>query len=213
MSLNVKICGITTAESAQVSADAGAKYLGFVFFDKSPRNLTMQAARILGPQLPIGPDRVGVFVNAEPATIYDAVKALSLNWIQLHGSESAEYIENLKQQIDCKIIKAFSISDADDLQKTALYRDHVDAYLFDAKPPKGAILPGGNNISFPWEILKGHTIDKMWFLAGGISKENLSEAALISGAKQVDISSSVESAPGKKDHEKIQAFLDVAAKI
>ena len=217
MNIDVKICGITDAETARVAADAGARYLGFVFFDKSPRNLTIEAATALGPKLPTGParrpERVGVFVNAKFDLIKEAAKALSLDWIQVHGAETREDIAQIKGVTGCRIIKAFGIASAEDFKAVDMFKDHVDAYLFDAKPPKGADLPGGNAISFPWALLKGQKFDKPWLLAGGLKAETIEAAIDASGATMLDVSSGVESAAGVKDHQKIQAFLDAAAKI
>ena len=213
MNIDVKICGITDAQTAHVAASAGARYLGFIFFDKSPRNLTLAAARILGPQLPVGPDRVGVFVNADLDLIKQAAKALSLDWIQVHGAETPEDIAQIKDGTGCLVIKAFGIASAEDFKAVDMFKGHVDAYLFDAKPPKGADLPGGNAISFPWALLKGRQFDKPWLLAGGLSAETIKAAVDASRTRILDVSSGVESAPGIKDHQKIQAFLDAAAKI
>ncbi|PCI60193.1 MAG: N-(5'-phosphoribosyl)anthranilate isomerase, partial [Kordiimonadales bacterium] len=171
MAVDVKICGITEAEHAHFAAEHGARWLGFVFFEKSPRNLSLEAAEALGKILPTGPKRVGVFVNASDTLLKAAIAALSLDAVQLHGDETPADAKRLKELLGVKIIKAVAISNEDDITKADPFLPHVDRILFDAKPPKGAVLPGGNAVSFPWHILKGKGLPYRWMLAGGLTAE------------------------------------------
>ena len=213
MSCDVKICGIIEANHAHAAAMHGANWLGFVFFPASPRNLSIEAARKLAQQLPAGPKRVGVFVNAPDALLKDAVAALSLDAVQLHGAEAPEDAGRIKDMLGVRIIKAVAVSTEADIEKADAYLPHVDRILFDAKPPKGALLPGGNAVSFPWHILKGKTLPYKWMLAGGLTPENVAKAIAASGATALDISSGVEVEPGKKSSALIQAFLSAVKAV
>ena len=207
MTLAVKICGISEAKHAHTAANTGAAFLGFVFFQKSPRNLTLEAAKALEPALPTSPKRVGVFVDADDALISGAAEALKLDLLQLHGKETPDEVARLKVLTGLPVIKAIAVSDEADLSKADPFISHVDYILFDAKPPKGATLPGGNAVSFPWHILDGKKLPYKWFLAGGLTPKNAREALAASGACYLDISSGVETAPGKKSSPLIKAFL------
>ena len=208
--LNVKICGIRTADAARTAAGAGAAMLGFVFFPPSPRHLSLAAARALAPALPAGPERVGVFVNADDKLLHDAVTALKLDVIQLHGQESPARAKAIREMLGVKIIRAVGVRGGDDFDGLEAYLPHVDAFLFDAKPPIGARLPGGNARSFPWGLMQHFRLDIPWMLAGGLTANNLADAVALSGASAVDISSGVEKTPGNKDAALIEAFLDAA---
>jgi len=210
MPIDVKICGISEAAHAHAAAMYGARWLGFVFFPKSPRNLTVEAARKLAQQLPAGPKRVGVFVDAPDALLESATTALSLNAVQLHGHETPEDAARIKGMLGVRIIKAVTVSTEADLEKAEPYIPNVDRILFDAKPPEGAVLPGGNAVSFPWHILAGKKLPYKWMLAGGLTPENVREAITQSRAGALDVSSGVETAPGKKSSVLIQAFLSAA---
>ncbi len=210
MSVDVKICGLSTPETVAAAAEAGAAYLGFMFFEPSPRNLSIEAAQDLAPHIPRGPARVGVFVNADAALLEAAVNALDLDWLQLHGKESPDEVARLKQKTGLRVMKAIGVSEAEDVAKASEYFDAADAMLFDAKPPKGSILPGGNAVSFPWEIMRGAELPEKWMLAGGLTPNNLAEAVKLSQASILDVSSGVESSPGVKSKSLIEAFLRAA---
>lgn len=207
VTVEVKICGIKDAEHARVAAAAGADYLGFIFFKKSPRNLTLMDAMRLAKELPPGPKRVGVFVNADLPFIEDRVKALNLDIIQLHGGEKPTDVALIKKITGLPVWKAIPVAEDADLESANAYKSIADKILFDAKPPAGADLPGGNAVSFPWHILKGKQADISWLMAGGLTPENALEAITESGAKALDVSSGVEIEPGKKSPELIKAFL------
>ena len=213
MAIDVKICGISDAVHAHAAAMHGATWLGFIFFPPSPRNLTLEAARKLAQQLPVGPKRVGVFVDASDDLLKGAVEALSLNAVQLHGNETPEDAARIKKLLGVKVMKAVSVSTEEDITKADPFLTHVDRILFDAKPPKGAVLPGGNAVSFPWHILGDKKLPYKWMLAGGLNTENVAEAVTASGAAALDISSGVETAPGKKSSALIQDFLRTAKAI
>lgn len=213
MSIHVKICGITDAETANVAAKAGARWLGFVFFEASPRDISIQDAIALRPQLPSSVERVGVFVDAPFSRIEAAVDALDLDYVQLHGLEYPSDAERVREELGVSVIKAYGIREENDLNQIDDFEKVTDLSLFDAKPPRGAKLPGGNAISFPWQIMQTRELEKPWLLAGGLTSENLAEAIKASGAVAVDVSSGVESAPGIKSHEKIQEFLYAAKAI
>ncbi|GHF16747.1 N-(5'-phosphoribosyl)anthranilate isomerase [Kordiimonas sediminis] len=210
MPVDVKICGLTHADHAHLAVDLGARWLGFVHFEKSPRHVSIETARALAPRLPKAGERVGVFVNANLDTIQQMTDILQLDWIQLHGNETPEMAAHIRSLLGRKVIKAIAVSEAEDLVASNRYEGSVDAFLFDAKPPKGAVLPGGNAVSFPWQILAGKTFPVPWLLAGGLTAENLHDAVTLSGAGAVDISSGVESAPGQKDPKRIEDFLKAA---
>lgn len=213
MSIKVKICGITKASDAQIAAEYGAAYLGFMFFEESPRNLTMEEAIALEPDLPVGPERVGVFVGATDEVIGAAIEALKLDWIQLHGQETAVRSHHIRTKFNVKIMKVIAVSGDGDFLQLPLYAQSCDMFLFDAKPVKGAKLPGGMGQKFKWDILKNHHIRRPWLLAGGINVNNLQTAIEDSNARAVDISSGVEKYFGVKDPDKIKAFLEKAAEI
>jgi len=213
MPIDVKICGITEAMHAHAAAMHGAKWLGFIFFEKSPRNLTIADARKLAQSLPVGPKRVGVFVNADDALMQEATQALSLDAVQLHGKETPEDAARIKEKLGVRIIKALGVSEEADIAKADAFTGVADRILFDAKPPADAILPGGNAVSFPWHILKGKTLPYKWMLAGGLTAENALQAIEESGATALDVSSGVETAPGKKASHLIQAFLSAVKTV
>jgi len=208
MAIRTKICGIKTQKAAEAAADAGADLLGFVYYQKSPRHISLSQAELLGPKLPSGPSRVGVFVDADHSDIKIMAKALWLDYLQLHGSETIVEAAALKDLTGCKIIKCFAVAERADLIPARAWSGVADMVLFDAKPPAGSELPGGNAICFPWEIMQGFAEDTPWLLAGGLTVLNVSDAVWASGAKGVDVSSGVESAPGIKDTKLIKAFLD-----
>lgn len=213
MAVDVKICGISDAMHAHAAAMHGAAWLGFIFFPPSPRNLTLEAARKLAQQLPIEPKRVGVFVDASDDLLKDAVEALSLDVVQLHGSETPADAARIKKLLGVRIIKAIGVSTEDDIALADPFLPHVDRILFDAKPPKGAELPGGNAVSFPWHILRAKNLPYKWMLAGGVNAGNVADAVSASGANALDVSSGVEVSPGKKSSSAIQSFLQTVKTI
>ena len=207
--ISVKICGLKTAEHIQAVADAGARYVGFVFFEKSPRFVTNEQARALAIDVPIGIMKVGLFVNPSDDYLDSVLSEVPLDMIQLHGDETPERVAQLRKQFGLPIMKVFGISKASDLDVINDY-DAADQFMFDAKPPIDATLPGGNGVAFDWRILKTAKIEKPWMLAGGLTANNVSEAIKLSGTMQVDVSSGVESAKGIKDKTLINEFISAA---
>ncbi len=208
--MHVKICGLSTPESVSAAVQAGARYLGFVFFPKSPRNVTPQQARDLALDVPAGVAKVALVVNADDREIADILAAVPIDMLQLHGSESPERVAEIKQRFGLPVMKAVGVATADDLPALDAYAAVADQLLLDAKAPKGYDLPGGNGLSFDWRLIAGREFARPWVLAGGLTPDNVAEAVRLTGARQVDVSSGVESAPGVKDLNRIAAFVRAA---
>lgn len=208
--VRVKICGLSRPEDVVATAKAGAVYAGFVFFAKSPRNISIDQARALAVEAPLGLAKVALMVNPDDALLAAVNGAVPLDMIQLHGSESAERVAQVKALTGLPVMKAVGVSSAADLPALDLYSEVADQILIDAKPPQGADLPGGNGLSFDWRLIAGRQWKAPWMLAGGLTPDNVAEAIRLTGAQQVDVSSGVESAPGIKDAERIAAFVSAA---
>jgi len=209
----VKICGLTGPQDVVAAADAGARYVGFVFFPKSPRNVSVQQAKALAAEVPFGVAKVALTVNADDALLDEITQNVAIDILQLHGSESVERVAQIKARTGLPVMKAIGISDADDLQKIVDYGRVADMLLVDAKPPKNADLPGGNGLAFDWRLLAGRKWAVPWMLAGGLTPDNVQQAIQLTGARQVDVSSGMESAPGVKDPAKVAAFVSAAQDI
>ena len=210
MAVRVKICGLRDAASVACAVEAGALYLGFVFFPKSPRNVTIQEARDLAIDVPFGIAKVGLVVNATDAELRAICDTVPLDMLQLHGAETPARVAEIRATYGLPVMKALGVAEAADLEKIAGYEAVADQILLDAKAPKGADLPGGNGLSFDWKLVAGHKFTKPWMLAGGLTPLNVAEAVARTGALQVDVSSGVEAAPGVKDAALIRAFLHAA---
>ena len=209
----VKICGLTGPQDVVAAADAGARYVGFVFFPKSPRNVSVQQAKALAAEVPFGVAKVALTVNADDALLDEITQNVAIDILQLHGSESVARVAQIKARTGLPVMKAIGISDTDDLQKIVDYGRVADMLLVDAKPPKNADLPGGNGLAFDWRLLAGRKWAVPWMLAGGLTPDNVQQAIQLTGARQVDVSSGVESAPGVKDPAKVAAFVSAAQDI
>ena len=205
--ISVKICGLATLDDVRACADAGANYMGLVFFEKSPRNISIDAARELALAAPLGLAKVALVVNPSDAELDAITETVPLDMLQLHGKETPERVSEVKARYGLPVMKAVGIADSDDLPKLESYFGVADQILVDAKPPKGGELPGGNGLSFDWRLIAGRRWPCPWMLAGGLTDENVSEAVRMTGAQQVDVSSGVEDAPGKKNAELIQNFV------
>ena len=208
--MNVKICGLSDTETLSAAISAGARYVGFVFFAKSPRYLDVEKAIELAPHVPPGIAKVALVVNADDATLDAITNAVPLDMLQLHGSESPERVAELKMRYGLPVMKAIGVADAPDLDQIARYAPVVDQLLIDAKPPKNSVLPGGNGLCFDWTLLQGRRWAVPWMLAGGLTPENVGEAIRLTGAKQVDVSSGVETSPGQKSVSLIRSFVVAA---
>lgn len=206
----VKICGISDVEGLQAAVDAGASYVGFVFFPKSPRNVTIETARNLAERVPVGVAKVALVVNADNALLDAITDEVPLDVLQLHGSETPERVLEVKARYGLPVMKAVGVADASDIAALDAYMQVADQVLVDAKPPRNAALPGGNGHAFDWSIIAKRRWPKPWMLAGGLHPDNVAEAIAITGASQVDVSSGVESAPGVKDGALIAKFLRAA---
>lgn len=210
MKLSVKICGLTDARNVAAAVEGGAAYTGFVFYRRSPRWVSFEAVGALINELPRHVTSVGLFVNPTDGELETALAHARLGMIQLHGSESPERVDKVRLLSGLPVIKALGISTARDVLAAKVYEDHADWLLFDAKPPKDATRPGGNAVAFDWTLLKAYTGKTPWFLAGGLTRDNVAGAIKNAGARAVDVSSGVESAPGAKSPAKIRAFLKAA---
>ena len=204
----VKICGLSTADTLAAAVDSGAAYVGFVFFPSSPRSLEPSAARTLALDVPLGVAKVGLTVDADDAFIDSLTTEVPLDMLQLHGSETPQRAREIRDRVQLPVMKAIGISDADDVARIDQYEKAVDQILIDARPPKDGKLPGGNGLSFDWTLIAGRRWIVPWMLAGGLTHENVAEAVALTGARQVDVSSGVESAPGVKDADLVRRFLD-----
>jgi phosphoribosylanthranilate isomerase len=205
--VSVKICGLATVDDVRACADAYANYMGLVFFEKSPRNITIPAARELALAAPLGLAKVALVVNPSDAQLDAITATVPLDMLQLHGRETPERVAEVKARYGLPVMKAVGIADGDDLPKLESYFGVADQILVDAKPPKGGELPGGNGLSFDWRLIAGRRWPCPWMLAGGLTPENVAEAIKMTGVKQVDVSSGVEDAPGQKNAELIQKFV------
>lgn len=211
----VKICGLSTPETVRASIEAGADYLGFNFFPRSPRYVTLELAAELGRLVPDHVLNVALSVDADNATLDGIVDALKPDILQLHGAETPERLVEIKSRYGLTLMKAIPVSGPEDLEKVALYHDSADLLLFDAKPPKSMenALPGGNGLVFDWSLLAGQKPDTPWMLSGGLTVENVREAIEMTGAEAVDVSSGVETGPGQKDPALIEKFIRAAKSV
>ena len=213
MPVLTKICGLSTSETLDAAIAGGASHVGFVFFAKSPRNLSPEQAASLAARVPSHVKSVGLFVDPTADDI-DRVRAqVRLDVLQLHGDEQPALVSRLAVASGLEVWKAVPVRTATDLKAAAKYRGAAHRILYDAKPPEGADLPGGNGLRFDWELLRGHAHLLPWALSGGLDAGNLVEAVRITCALLVDVSSGVESAPGVKSVAKIAAFLKAASQL
>ena len=208
--IRVKICGLTSARDVSAAVAARAAYVGFVFFEKSPRNLGLEQAAALALPVPPGVAKVALTVDADDAALDALTAAVPLDFLQLHGHETPERVREVKARYGLPVIKAIGVAEADDLAQIEIYARVADQLLIDAKPPKGATRPGGNALAFDWTLIAGRRWTLPWLLAGGLVPENVAEAIKLTGARQLDVSSGVESAPGIKDPALIRAFIEAA---
>jgi phosphoribosylanthranilate isomerase len=208
--VRVKICGLRTAADVAAVAAAGAAYAGFVFFAKSPRNLTIAAARGLALSAPEGLCKVALTVDADDAALDAILAEVPLDMLQLHGHETPERVAQVRARYGLPVMKAIGVAGEADLAGLIEMSLVADQLLIDAKPAAGADLPGGNGLAFDWRLLVGRKWLKPWMLAGGLTPANVAEAVRLTGARQVDVSSGVESAPGVKDPARIAAFVEAA---
>jgi phosphoribosylanthranilate isomerase len=210
MTTIIKICGLSTAQTLDAALDAGADMVGFVFFDKSPRHVSLDLARDLAARARGRARIAALTVDASDEAVRAIVAAVAPDYLQLHGRETPARVAELKRTFDLSIIKAIGVSGAGDLAAAGDYAGVADRLLFDAKAPKEARLPGGNGVVFDWRLLAGLDLGSPYLLSGGLDPENVAQAIAITRARGVDVSSGVESAPGVKDIGKIRAFIAAA---
>ncbi len=212
MALEAKICGLSTPETLDLAVAEGAAFVGFVFYPRSPRNVTLEQAATLAARVPERVQRVALVVDADDDFLQALVRRVPLELLQLQGQETPARVAAIRALSGKAVMKALAIAEAADLDQAAAYLPVADRLMFDAKPPASMknALPGGNAVAFDWGLLSGRRFPRPWMLAGALKAENLATAAATSGARNVDVSSGVESAPGVKDPEKIRAFLRAA---
>lgn len=208
--IRVKICGLSTPETIAAAAEAGAAYVGFVFFEKSPRNVSIAQARDLAVDVPVGVAKVALTVDADDDLLDQIMGSVPLDMIQLNGSETPERVAEVRALTGLPVMKSVGIAGAEDIENLDLYSDVADQLLVDAKPPPDGDLPGGNGLSFDWRLISNRRWNLPWMLAGGLDSNNVAEAIRLTGTRQVDLSSGVESSAGVKDVALIRSFMKAA---
>ncbi len=205
--VRVKICGMRTVEDVAAVAAAGASYIGLNFFPKSPRFVTHPQARTLAFAAPPGMCKVALTVDADDATLDAILGTVPIDMLQLHGHETPARVCEIKARFGLPVMKVIGVAGEEDLADLMDMSLAADQLMIDAKPPRGAVLPGGNGLSFDWRLLVGRKWLRPWMLAGGLTPQNVADAIRLTGARQVDVASGVESAPGQKDANLIAAFV------
>ncbi len=204
-----------TPETVAAAIDGGASLVGFNFYGRSPRCVDPATARQLAARVPPSVQKVGLLVDDSDERIAGILASCDLDLLQLHGAETPERVAEVRARFGKQVIKVIPVSEAADLDRAAAYEPVADYLMFDAKPPKSMAnaLPGGNALSFDWTLLSNRRFKLPWLLAGGLTPDNVAEAARISGAPMVDVSSGVEDRPGEKNVSKIKAFLDAVRRV
>ena len=206
-----KICGINSRDAVQESIDGGADFVGLVFYPRSPRAVTAIEAAQLVHGIPDHVGKIGLFVDLGDDMITTILSQVSLDLLQLHGAETPARVQEIRQLTNIPVIKAIRVATERDITEANSYVDVADRILFDAKAPpdmKGA-LPGGNAVTFDWNLLAGRKWPCPWMLSGGLHAGNVASAIATSGTPSVDVSSGVESSPGIKDSARIREFLTI----
>lgn len=204
--IRIKICGMTNLEDALLAAELGADALGFIFYPKSPRAIRPEAAREIIRQLPPFVLTVGVFVDEEQARVREIVAYAGLDWLQLHGAESPGYC----RAVGRRVIKGFRVKGEESLALLASYHGAVQAFLLDTYRPG---TPGGTGETFDWELARRAKEHGPIILAGGLTPDNVAQAIRQAQPAAVDVASGVEAAPGKKDPNKLKAFLEAVKRV
>ncbi len=212
MPVSAKICGLSTAATLDAAVAGGASHIGFVFFPPSPRHVTFDQSAALAARVPDGVGRVGVFVDPEDALLDQAIRSARLDAIQLHRA-SPERAAAIGARTRLPVWAAVAVKTRADLDAAHSFRGAAQRILYDAKVPEDAKLPGGMGLRFDWTLLQGFDHPLPWALSGGLDATNVTEAVTISGARLVDVSSGIESAPGVKDAAKIASFLNTVASL
>jgi phosphoribosylanthranilate isomerase len=209
MSVQAKICGLSSGEALHAAIRGGARFVGFMFYTPSRRNVTPELAAALAALVPAGITRVGVFVDPADDLLAGVLEHVPLDLLQVHGSESPRRVAEIKARFGKPVMKVISIAGPEDPGVALPYLDVADWLLFDAKPPRGdpTALPGGNGLAFDWQVLGSRSWTKPWMLSGGLTAKNVPDAVATTHARVVDVSSGVEIRPGIKDLGKISEFL------
>ena len=210
MEIRVKICGLKEPAHVSAAVAAGATYLGFNFFPRSPRYVDVGAARHLMLAVPAGVAKVVLVVDPSNEDLDRIVAGTPADVIQLHGKEDPGRVAEIKARYGLPVMKVVGVGGREDLAAIEPYQSVADQILIDAKAPKGAVLPGGNGVAFDWTLLLGRVWRRPWMLAGGLTPENVAQAIRATNAQQVDVSSGVETAPGVKDEALVRAFIAAA---
>jgi phosphoribosylanthranilate isomerase len=210
MPLLVKICGLKTPDALDAALEAGADFVGFVFFEPSPRHVGFEAARALGARVKGRAAKVALTVDADDTTFERIMAELQPDMFQLHGQETPEQVRVLKKKFDLPVMKAIPVESEADLRVIAAYSKIADRLLFDARAPRDATRPGGLGRPFDWTLLQDIDPGIPYMLSGGLNAGNVAEALRITRAPSVDVSSGVERAPGDKDPDRIRAFVRAA---
>ena len=215
MTVTAKICGINDPVAMRTAVDGGASHVGLVFYPPSPRSVTPAEAAALAAVAGTRAVRTGLFVDPDDRLIDAVLSQAPLDLIQLHGRESPERVAALRRRAGRPVMKAIRVGGTADIEGATAYLDAADWLMFDALPPKDMknALPGGNAVAFDWALLSGRAWPLPWMLAGGVNAANVADAVRLSGARVVDTSSGVEDAPGRKNPDKIRAFLAAVAAL
>lgn len=213
MPIDVKICGLSTPETVAAAVEGGAKYVGFVFYPPSERDVTIEQAGKLAAAVPGHVTKVGLAVNPDDHLLEEITAGGFIDMLQLHGGEVPERVAEIKKHFGLPVIKSIAISVPEDVEVAKSYEEAADILLFDALKPEHSDKPGGNALVFDWNLIRDIPWKKPWMLAGGLTAGNLKTAIIVSRAAMVDVSSGVEAEHGVKSPEKIREFLEVAAKL
>lgn len=206
----IKICGLSTIETLNAAINAGADWVGLVTFPPSPRHVEPVDAKPLAGLARGKTKIVSLSVNADDQLLDDIMTHVNPDIWQFHGKETAERVSEVKTRFGRPVMKAIGVSTIEDLEKVKPYHGVADYLLLDAKPPKGAVLPGGNGAVFDWTILGHLPADLEFMLSGGLSVETVADAVRSTRAFGMDVSSGVESAAGIKDVALIERFIENA---
>ena len=216
MSVDVKICGLSTAATLDAALDAGADFVGLVFYKPSPRNVSVDDAVALAKRARGRAKIVALFVDPDDTLVNDVIARVQPDVIQLHGAETRERLTELRMRSTAAIMKAIKVATVDDVVSARQYADCADMILFDAKVAKtttsdaSGTLPGGNGARFDWRHLDARDPGQAWMLSGGLDVDNVVDAIRQTGATAIDVSSGVERTKGQKDVELIAAFVSAA---
>jgi phosphoribosylanthranilate isomerase len=210
--VDVKICGLSTPESIDVAIEAGADLVGLVFFPRSPRNVSLQQAKLLAERARGRAKIVALIVDADDTALQEINEVVAPDLFQAHGSETPHRVLEIADLTAKPVIKAIKVGDVTDIAKAIDYAGKASLILYDAKAPETLVnaLPGGNGIAFDWNLLGNSPQSEGFILSGGLNPDNVARAIRVTGAAIVDVSSGVESAPGKKDLALIRKFIEAA---